>query len=136
MNIDSFAPYLLIYFAGHFVFSIWSFIIYDSILKLEYKSYHVYWKNDGQPIGFFWIARENRKLFVSPFSQLRNQFARDQLSRKWLYSTPEWMTNDPQALQLTTKYRWLISIWSIFYGAPILIIIIYLILFGLTSIKF
>ncbi|MCI0551469.1 MAG: hypothetical protein L0287_10970 [Anaerolineae bacterium] len=131
---SNFAIWFAIFVVGHFVLLISAFITYDLILKLEYSSYRIYWESDGQPFGFFWIAPEKRKFFILPIAQIKNQFARDKLSRKWLFSTPEWMINDARALQLVSRYRWLILLWTIFYGVPILVFIITIILLDLRTI--
>lgn len=126
---------LIIFITSHFVLLISVFITYDFILRLEYDSHRIFWESDGQPIGFFWISPENRKFFGLPFARLKNQFARDRLSRHWLFSTPEWMTDDTQALRLVSRYRWLMLIWTIFYGVPILAIIITIVLASLRVIN-
>ena len=127
--------FLLIFIVGHFVIAISSFITFDSLIKLEYFSYRAHWNEDGQPIGFFWIAPENRKFFILPFAQLKHQLARDKLSRKWLFSTPDWINHDLQALRLTNRYRWLILTWTVIFVIPTLTVIMIVILTSLSTVK-
>jgi len=123
---STFGIWFAIFVIGNFALVTLIFVAYDSILRLEYASYRITWESDGQPLGFFWIAPEERRLVISPFAHLKKQFARNRLSPQWLFSTPEWMINDARVLQLVSKYRRLTMIWTIFGGFPTLIILIIL----------
>ena len=41
---------------------VWSFIVFDRIVKGLYSANRVEWEKLGMPIGFFWVPKELKKL--------------------------------------------------------------------------
>ncbi|HET9910183.1 MAG TPA: hypothetical protein VFQ23_26295 [Anaerolineales bacterium] len=121
---STFGILFLIFVLSNMVLMHLIFVTYDSLLKLEYNFYRMSWESDGQPFGFFGIDAKDQSLQISLPAFLRKQYDQAVLSIKWLFSTPSWMVNDIQALQLVSKYRWLMLIWIIFGAIPTFVLII------------
>jgi uncharacterized membrane protein YesL len=80
------------------------FVVFDLIVRLEYKRHRNVWETDQCPVGFFWRPRKARVWAGS--------LSRSKLASEWLYSTPEWIASDPAAQNLLFLYRvlWGLSI--------------------------
>ena len=94
-------PYLACLIAALLV-TLWTF---DRLLKLEYETYYAEWVQDGRPDGIF--------SHFSGSSWFKGSFARNWLSFRWLFVTPEWMKSSPQAMKLIIRLRISASIWNL-----------------------
>jgi hypothetical protein len=84
---------------------LYSFIMFDRLVKAEYAMNRIAWEADGKPRGFFWNAPE--------CSFIRSNWARNRLSFLWLFSTPLWAMASPEC---QTWLRWLricVLAWNI-----------------------
>src|SRR5437870_3702992 len=88
-----------------------AFLMFDQLVRLEYRSYRRNWEADGQPHGFFWIPPEVRRLGGWGVS-LRSGFASKRCSYVWLFSTPDWVRKDEKAKQLLHWLRILVIVWN------------------------
>jgi hypothetical protein len=70
---------------------------WTALVRLEYDRYRVAWLDDGSPIGYYW--RPPQAIFVW------SRVAMNILQVRWLFQTPSWVRNDPQAGELLRKYR-------------------------------
>src|SRR5689334_24408858 len=73
------------------------FVVFDLIIRLEYKRHRDHWETDRCPVGFFWRPR-NARVWAGSVS-------RSKLASAWLYRTPEWMVSDTAAQNLLFLYR-------------------------------
>jgi len=119
----NFFTYAVAFIIMGLVLLISSFLAFDRLIGLEYNLHREQWERDGQPLGYFWISPPRGQLFSSFYNQLKRQFARDKLSRKWLLSKPEWTRDDSKAVRLLQIYRLITIAWFIFYGIPLLTIL-------------
>jgi len=53
---------------------IWTFVLFDRILRRMHAENHAEWEKLGKPIGFFWVPAELRQ--PNPISLLRPSMAR------------------------------------------------------------
>ena len=93
---------LLIVFAEiavAFFCMIWSFMISDRLLRLQYELHHDAWIADGRPLGFFWAPKGASKWAGS--------FARTSVSFSRLIQTPVWCRDDPNLCRQLRRMRWL-----------------------------
>jgi|SRR6185436_3723174 len=95
-----------------------AFLMFDCLVRLEYRSYKSNWEADGRPHGFFWVPPEVKRLGGWTVS-FRSDFASKRCSYVWLFSTPSWVRNDVKARQLLYWLRILVIVWntSILLGA-------------------
>jgi hypothetical protein len=87
-----------------FVLGLFTFYLFDRVVKLEYNEYKKYWEMDGKPIGFFWIPKESESKFLG-IPALTSSVARSRLCMKWIFLTPTWTLGDEKASRLILHYR-------------------------------
>jgi hypothetical protein len=83
---------------------LFSFYLFDRVVKFEYRNYRKYWIDDGKPIGFFWVPEEARGKFLR-MPNIRSGFARSRFASYWIYITPEWTKGDAQATKVLLQYK-------------------------------
>ena len=96
----SLAPVLLI-----------SFLLFDKLVRLEYESHRRHWDADGQPHGFFWVPPEVKK-FGGWVIKGRSSIASRRCALVWLFSTPDWVRQDPIAKRLLFGLRFFVGVWN------------------------
>lgn len=84
---------------------IYAFVMFDRLLRAEYRQHRVAWVNDGRPAGFFWRAEECS--FVS------SHIARARLAFAWLFSTPTWAAGSAPLLGILRRLRLAVLIWNV-----------------------
>ncbi|MGI8670419.1 MAG: hypothetical protein ACR2J3_11355 [Aridibacter sp.] len=72
-------------------------VLFDILIRIEYKSHNSYWVKDGKPIGFIFVPHE-----ASIFS---GSIKRKRLGIYWYFVTPVWVYNDSNAQKILTLYR-------------------------------
>ena len=82
-----------------------AFLSFDRLVKLEYAKYKDAWTRDGGPSGFFWHAPEN--------GWLGGHLAKNKLAFYWLFHTPAWASNEPEAAAYFRSLRVSILIWNV-----------------------
>ena len=90
-------------------------IIFDQIVKMEYREFKSQWDIDGKPRGFFWIPSDVENSTIA--------FWRCWFS--WTFITPEWIRKSGKAYKFIIYFRitylvgfiiwiiWIIWIFSI-----------------------
>jgi hypothetical protein len=91
------------------------FITFELLVRREYKQHRSHWEKDGRPRGIFWSPLDTR-LWVGTG-------ARNRLYYRWLFRSPEWMRNDPQAFNLLILYRVSWCLWNSLFVAPLVIVV-------------
>ena len=89
-----------------------AFIMFDRIVRLQYRSYRRDWEADGQPHGFFWVPREVRTVggwIIKGHSSIASR----RLAFVWLFSTPAWARKDENAKRLLFWLRVFVATWNI-----------------------
>jgi hypothetical protein len=61
---------------------LYSFAMFDRLVRAEYAQERSAWEADGRPRGFFWHAPE--------CTWFRSAWATNRLSFVWLFRTPTW----------------------------------------------
>jgi hypothetical protein len=84
---------------------VYSFLMFDRLVRAEYEYDRAAWEADGKPRGFFWRAPECT-WFRSPWSIHR-------LSLLWLFTTPPWTAKAPDALKSLRRLRVAVVVWCI-----------------------
>jgi hypothetical protein len=81
------------------------FRAFDKLVAVEYRKHREEWEKDRSPYGFFWSPPERGWFSGSNYS------ARDRVAVSWLFVTPGWMENDPEALDLVSRLRnsWMLA---------------------------
>ena len=91
-------------FAIFFICGIVNFLIFDSVLRTQYKRHHDQWISDGMPHGFFFFhPKETRSgiFMVKPSSWLAMQGRYLSL----IFFTPEWIELEPHLKSRIFIYR-------------------------------
>jgi hypothetical protein len=96
-------------FLGLMAVLLMAFANFDRLVKIEYKKYKEKWVKDGKPRGFFWRPSEIPWFAFAIASSLAMQ----SLSIKWLFKTPEWVTNDLEAKECLRKLRLYVLIFNV-----------------------
>lgn len=84
-----------------------AFTDFDKLVQIEYKKYKEEWIKDRKPRGFFWKPSEITWFAVA------GSFAMQRLSMKWLFKTPEWVTNDLEAKEYLRKLQLYVLIFNV-----------------------
>lgn len=87
-----------------------SFILFDLIVRLEYRDYRKDWIADGKPPGMFFWPPE--------CSLFGGSSRRSKLMHKWFLQTPTWMYDDVKAKNLLRLYRLCIIAGGIIFFSP------------------
>ena len=96
----SFSPFLL--FAAMPVL-IYSFVLYDRLVRTEYERHRKAWLNDGCPAGMLWSPAD--------WEHGCSWLARSRVMISWLFKTPEWVgESDTQALLKHYRVYYCISV--------------------------
>jgi hypothetical protein len=84
---------------------LYSFLMFDRLVKAEYAMNRIDWEADGKPRGFFWNAPE--------CTFFRSNLARNRLSFHWLFSTPLWAMASPECQTWLRRLRICVLAWNI-----------------------
>lgn len=78
---------------------------FDRLVALEYRKHREEWEKDRSPYGFFWSPPERT------WASQPNYSARNRVAMSWLFTTPDWIEEDPEALSLVSRLRnaWLLA---------------------------
>src|SRR5688572_30840930 len=105
MAVSSYLLVALVVFM--FVPLLYSFAMFDRLVRHEFEIHRASWDSDGKPCGFFWRAPE--------VNLIASSWARGSVSLDWFLSTPAWATQD------TRCCRWLLHMRLSLIGFFILI---------------
>jgi hypothetical protein len=98
-------PFVLVSFS----LCLYSFLIFDRILKIEHSEFPSDWERDGRPTGFFWKPPDGRFLEGSA--------ARSSLAFEWVFSPPPWSKRDSRTEKLFKKLRTSVfTFWALCVG--------------------
>ena len=100
-----------IFFILAFVPLLFSFRMFDKLVKKLYEEHRRQWETDGRPIGLMWRPKE-----VSMFSSA-SDWAGKKLQSRWVFKTPEWTKRDPVALQWLWQFRLSVAACGFCFGA-------------------
>ena len=96
------------------------FLLFDEILRIQYKQHYSEWLRDGKPYGFFFVPKETKTFFGAP--GLRSWLAMQRRCLTLNWRTPSWARQEPKVLKLIFWYRILgvisFLVWLLFaFGA-------------------
>jgi|WetSurMetagenome_2_1015567.scaffolds.fasta_scaffold698293_1 hypothetical protein len=94
-----------------YVITFWfrTIFAFDKLIKYQYENLHQQWEKDRQPYGMFWkpelekIGMFNRVFFGSPAIS----------SFRFIFTTPEWVKNDPESMSNIKKFRKFLLLWNV-----------------------
>ena len=78
-------------------------LLYDALLKYEYKFCRDAWEADGSLPGVFWTVPDAADMTTARMRSSR-------LMWRWVFSTPEWIAG---VKPLERKLRWFRFLWLI-----------------------
>ena len=88
-----------------------AFVTWDRLIQHEYAAHRPDWERDGRLVGMFWRPPETEVL--GPVSSLRVSWATHRAMFGWLFSTPAWAADDPEAVRLMRRLRLLVLVWNV-----------------------
>ncbi len=91
-------------FISFFLCCISLFLIFDEIIRTEYKYHFSEWKNSGKPHGFFFRPEET-KVVGGLVTRFGSWLAMQRLLFSLIWKTPEWALNESRILKLIVLYR-------------------------------
>src|SRR5262249_50736021 len=74
-----------------------AFVSFDRLLRIEHGNFPDRWVADGRPVGMFWTP-PGRSRYAASLATSFIMFA-------WLFQTPDWVVNEPQACRLLARMR-------------------------------
>jgi hypothetical protein len=113
--------FVFIWIAVLISLAMWACWTFDQLIVREHALYHGHWRRDGKPIGFLYIPREARVLggwAIRPGSV----FALHKLTLVWLFSTPQWMRDDGEALRLLRRWRILNIVYAMAFLGTLVVL--------------
>jgi hypothetical protein len=84
------------------------FIIFDSILWIQYKNHYSEWIKDWKPHGFFFIPKEAKTFFGMP--KFRSWIAMQRRCSTLCWKTPKWALKEPNVLKLIFAIEFWLSL--------------------------
>lgn len=90
---------------------LYGFYTFDRLVQLQYARHRCDWFSDGRPAGFFWRPPE--------VSWMQGQIAKERLSLKWLFVTPEWARGCEDAGHLLHHMRVAVGAWNVIVIAAV-----------------
>lgn len=75
----------------------YSFVLFDRLVRIYYRSYRAEWERDGSPRGYFWWAPDSYNI--------GSWLARNRLTFVWNFRTPPWITASSEHSALLRTYR-------------------------------
>jgi hypothetical protein len=84
---------------------LYSFVMFDRLVKAEYTHARSAWEADGRPRGFFWHAPE--------CTWLRSGWAVNRLGFIWLFKTPNWAAQSAHYRDWLKRFRICVLAWNI-----------------------
>jgi hypothetical protein len=94
-EIISFLSKLL--FAIAFICGFIAYRKFTELLRMEYQRHRISWLEDGSPVSSFWQPKGR--------DFIRGRFWAEAVSIAWMFTTPSWVRNDPEALKCLSQYR-------------------------------
>jgi hypothetical protein len=90
-------------FAGPWL--LYSFVLFDRLVREEYREHRQLWDADGRPRGFFWRAPE--------CSDFGSSMAMNRLNLVWLFRTPAWIEHSAPYKAWLNQMRVCVAVWNI-----------------------
>ena len=84
---------------------LYSFAMFDRLVRAEYEQDRQAWEADGRPRGFFWRAPE--------CTWFRSAWAINRLSFVWLFKTPTWAAPSAICRGWLRRLRICVLAWNI-----------------------
>ena len=91
-----------------------AFLLFDKILRFQYRNFPEEWEKQGKAIGFYWVP-PNSSLFSGSFQ-------RSVRFLSWTFGSEDWMATDPKIIKMIWVMRgciftnWLLAIPIIYFG--------------------
>ena len=80
-----------------FLATLWSFALFDRLLRIQFSEHHPEWERLGCPPGFFWVP--------SGAKTLLGGFSRGGLLWEWTARAPVWVSQSESALSAYRSFR-------------------------------
>lgn len=93
---------------------VYSFLMFDRLVRAEYEHDRAAWEADGKPRGFFWHAPE--------CTWPRSPWSVHRLSVLWLFTTPEWTAKAPDSRIALRRLRVAVGVWCILIALAMLLV--------------
>ncbi|HEY0051763.1 MAG TPA: hypothetical protein VGB68_20870 [Pyrinomonadaceae bacterium] len=94
----------IVIFLPFILWILFTFYLFDRVVKFEFGNYRKYWIADGKPIGFFWVPEEARGEFLR-LPKISSSIKRTRFASRWIYTTPSWARGDAQAKRILLQYK-------------------------------
>ena len=86
-----------------FLAILWSFALFDRLLRIQFSEHRSEWERLGCPPGFFWVPRDAKTLLGG--------FSRGGLLWEWTACAPAWVSQSESALAAYRRFK-RASTWS------------------------
>jgi hypothetical protein len=84
---------------------LYSFVLFDRLVRVEHEQHRALWEADGRPCGFFWHPKEA--------SRLGSGLACTRLSLIWLFRSPSWISESPNMTATWHRLRFTVLVWNV-----------------------
>lgn len=105
------------------VFAAFDELVVTLLLRREYADHRLNWEADGKPRSMVWVPDECKigRWHITYASGRAGFRAR----LKWLFKTPNWMSEDNEARRLLTFHRILLPAFIVSVLAPFVIAVLF-----------
>ena len=84
---------------------LYSFVMFDRLVRLEHERHRAHWEADGRPCGSLWHPAEANRL--------GSALACARLSFIWLFRAPRWVSESPDLVAIWRRHRMAILGWNV-----------------------
>jgi hypothetical protein len=81
---------------------IYGMLLFDRLVRWQYRNHRQQWISDGKPDGFFWRAKE--------CESWSSDLAKKKLQISWMFVTPNWALAAPECRRWLTQSRFIFVI--------------------------
>ena len=84
---------------------LYSFVLFDRLVRFEYEQHRASWDADGRPHGFFWRPQEA--------SHFGSALACACASIYWLFRSPPWVSESANLTVIWRRLRFAVLVWNV-----------------------
>ena len=84
---------------------LYSFVLFDRLVRFEYEQHRASWDADGRPHGFLWHPRETNRL-GSALACMRASII-------WLFRSPPWVSESATLTVIWHRFRFAVLVWNV-----------------------
>lgn len=85
------------FFIAIVLVTLFHWVFYDLLIKIQSKKFYFDWVKDGKPIGMFHTPES--------IPTIRGSMSRNRLMLRWIFQKPDWVNRDEKAERFYKYFR-------------------------------